>query len=403
MKTMGWLLARQPLRTAFAVLWCLAILLIASVAAGAQTPSLKDTFKDSFLVGAALNPAQFTDEDARGSTLIKAQFNSISPENVLKWERVHPEPDRYSFELPDRYVSFGEKNHMFIVGHTLVWHNQVPARVFQDENGNPADREALLKRMSDHIHTVVGRYQGRINGWDVVNEALEEDGTLRQTPWLKIIGEDYIAKAFQFAHEADPQAELYYNDYNLENEAKLKGAVELLKKLQAQGVPISGVGIQGHYHMDAPSNEQVDVAISAFAKLGLKVMVTELDVDVLPLAFKSSGADVSRSAELQPKLNPYAKSLPRSMQQALARRYAGLFTVYLKHRGTLTRVTFWGVTDGDSWLNNWPVKGRTNYPLLFDRNGRPTPAFDAVIHAARAQLIAPIPKSLTRKKRVGLP
>ena len=363
----------------------LAILLAMSSIASAQAPSLKDTFKDSFLVGAALNPAQFTEQDVRGAALAKAQFNSITPENVLKWERVHPEPDSYSFELPDRYVSFGEKNHMFIVGHTLVWHNQTPAWVFQGENGNPADREALLKRMSDHIHTVVGRYKSRINGWDVVNEALEEDGTLRQTPWLKIIGEDYIAKAFQFAHEADPQAELYYNDYNLENEAKLQGALELLRKLQAQGVPISGVGIQGHYHMDAPTNEQVDAAITAFGELGLKVMVTELDVDVLPLAFEYAGADVSLSAELQPKLNPYTKGLTRSMQQELAQRYAGLFGVYLKHRGTLTRVTFWGVTDGDSWLNNWPVKGRRNYPLLFDRNGRPKPAFDAVIRAARAQ------------------
>jgi len=363
----------------------LAILLTISSTASAQTHSLKDTFKDSFLVGAALNPAQFTEADVRGAALVKAQFDAITPENVLKWERVHPQPDSYSFELPDRYVSFGEKNHMFVVGHTLVWHNQVPAWVFQDEDGTPADREALLKRMSDHIHTVVGRYQGRINGWDVVNEALEEDGTLRQTPWLKIIGEDYIARAFQFAHEADPQAELYYNDYNLENAAKRNGAVELLRKLQAQGVPISGVGIQGHYHMDAPSNEQVDAAITAFVELGLKVMITELDVDVLPLAFQYSGADVSLSAELQPKLNPYAKGLPHSVQQALARRYAGLFDVYLKHRGTLARVTFWGVTDGDSWLNNWPVKGRRNYPLLFDRNGRPKPAFDAVIHAARAQ------------------
>ena len=363
----------------------LAILLMMSSIASAQTPPLKDTFKDSFLVGAALNPAQFTEQDVRGAALVKAQFDSITPENVLKWERVHPEVDSYSFELPDRYVSFGEKNHMFIVGHTLVWHNQVPAWVFQGENGNPADREVLLKRMSDHIHTVVGRYKGRINGWDVVNEALEEDGTLRQTPWLKIIGEDYIAKAFQFAHEADPQAELYYNDYNLENEAKLKGALELLRKLQAQRVPIAGVGIQGHYHMDKPTNEQVDAAITAFGELGLKVMVTELDVDVLPLAFEYAGADVSLSAELQPKLNPYTKGLPRSMQQALAQRYAGLFGVYLKHHGTLTRVTFWGVTDGDSWLNNWPVKGRRNYPLLFDRNGQPKPAYDAVIRAAQAQ------------------
>ena len=383
MKTNACHFVKPPLRTAFAGFSCLAILLITGVLTGAQTPSLKDTFKGSFLVGAALNPAQFTEQDTRGAALVKAQFNTITPENVLKWEYVHPQPGSYSFELPDRYVAFGEKNRMFIVGHTLLWHNQTPAWVFQDDKGNPADRETLLNRLRDHIHTVVGRYHGRINGWDVVNEALDEDGTLRQTPWLKIIGEDYLVKAFQFAHEADPQAELYYNDYNLENEAKLKGALELLRKLQAQGVPITGVGIQGHWHMDLPSIEQVDAAITAFSKLGLKVMITELDVDVLPLAFQYMGADVTLSAELQPKLNPYAKGLPESIQLALAQRYAGLFTVFLKHRGVLARVTFWGVTDGDSWLNNWPVKGRTNYPLLFDRSGQPKPAFDAVIRAAQ--------------------
>jgi len=372
------------LPTACAASVGLAILLTISSTANAQTPSLKDAFKGAFLVGAALNPAQFTEQDARGAALIEVQFNAITPENVLKWERVHPQPDKYSFELPDRYVAFGEKNRMFIVGHTLLWHNQTPAWVFQDDKGNPADRETLLKRLHDHIQTVVGRYKGRINGWDVVNEALEEDGTLRQSPWLKIIGEDYIAKAFQFAHEADPQAELYYNDYNIENEAKLKGALELLRKLQAQGVPVSGVGIQGHWHMDAPTNEHVDAAITAFGKLDLKVMITELDVDVLPLAFQYMGADVTLSSELRPKLDPYPKGLPDAVQQALAQRYAGLFGVFLKHRGTLTRVTFWGVTDADSWLNNWPVKGRTNYPLLFDRNGQPKPAFDAVIRAAHS-------------------
>jgi endo-1,4-beta-xylanase len=274
----------------------LAILLTASPTASAETPSLKDTFKDAFLVGAALNSAQFTEEDARGAALVKAQFDAITPENVLKWERVHPQPDSYSFELPDRYVSFGEKNHMFIVGHTLVWHNQVPAWVFQGENGNPTDRETLLKRMSDHIHTVVGRYQGRINGWDVVNEALEEDGTLRQTPWLKIIGEDYIAKAFQFAHEADPQAELYYDDYNLENDAKLKGAVELLRNFRPRVSPSRGRD-SGHYHLDVPTDEQVDAAITAFGKLGLKVMVTELDACCL--AFHM-GADVALPLNCNP-------------------------------------------------------------------------------------------------------
>lgn len=384
MKIMACYPAKRLLRSAFAELSCLAIFLTAGVPICAQTPNLKDVFKGVFFVGAALNPEQFTEKDARDAALVKAHFNTITPENVLKWERVHPQPGTYSFDLPDRYVSFGEKNHMFIVGHTLIWHNQTPKWVFQDGQGNPPDRETLLKRMRDHIQSVVGRYRGRINGWDVVNEALEEDGSLRQSPWMKIIGPDYIAKAFEYAHDADPQAELYYNDYNIENEAKLKGALALLQKLQAQGVPIAGVGIQGHYHMDAPTDEQVDAAISAFGKLGLKVMITELDVDVLPLAFQYMGADVTLSAELQPKLNPYPQGLPESLQRTLAQRYAGLFRVFLQHRGTLTRVTFWGVTDQDSWLNNWPVKGRTNYPLLFDRNAQPKPAYDAVIRTVHS-------------------
>ncbi len=384
-KTMACHFTKQLFRTAFAGSFCLGMLLITGVTSHAQTHSLKDVFKGSFLVGAALNPAQFTETNARDAALIKAQFNSITPENLLKWGLVHPQPGNYSFELSDRYVAFGETNHMFIVGHNLVWHNQTPAWVFQDDKGNPVDRETLLKRLREHIYAVVGRYKGRINGWDVVNEALAEDGTLRQTPWQKIVGEDYLAKAFQFAHEADPQAELYYNDYNLENEAKRQGALELLRKLQAQGVPIAGVGIQGHYHMDSPNNEQVDAAISAFSKLDLKVMITELDVDVLPLALQYMGADVTVSAELQPKLNPYPAGLPDAVQQALAQRYAGLFGVFRKHRGELVRVTFWGVTDGGSWLNNWPVKGRTNYPLLFDRSGKPKPAFDAVMRVSAGQ------------------
>jgi endo-1,4-beta-xylanase len=362
----------------------LLLLMTFSLWAAEQAPlALKDAFKGSFLIGAALNPGEFTETDARAAALVKAQFDSISPENVLKWEMVHPEPDRYDFDLPDKYVAFGEKNHMFIVGHTLVWHHQTPKWVFEDGKGNPADRETLLKRMREHIQTVIGRYKGRVNGWDVVNEALNDDGTLRQTPWLKIIGEEYIAKAFGYAHEADPKAELYYNDHSLETEAKRNGAIELLRKLQAQGVPVTGVGLQGHYGIDWPPVGPVEAAIAALAKLGVKVMITELDVDVLPPAMQYRGADISANVELQPKLNPYTNGLPDSVQQTLAKRYADLFGVFLKHRGALTRVTFWGVTDASSWLNNWPVRARTSYPLLFDREGRPKPAFDAVIKAAR--------------------
>jgi endo-1,4-beta-xylanase len=359
------------------------ILAFSLLSAEQAPPALKDAFKDSFLIGAALNPAQFTERDARDAAIVKAQFDSISPENVLKWEMVHPEPGRYDFDLPDKYAAFGGENHMFIVGHALVWHHQTPKWVFEDAKGNPVDRETLLKRMREHIQAVVGRYKGRVHGWDVVNEALNDDGTLRQTAWLKIIGEEYIGKAFEFAHEADPKAELYYNDFSLENEAKRNGAIELIRKLRAQGVPVTGVGLQGHYKIDWPSVDQLDAAIAAFAKLGVKVMITELDVDVLPPATQYRGADISANVELQPKLNPYTSGLSDSVQQTLANRYNELFGVFLKHRGVLSRVTFWGVTDASSWLNNWPVRGRTSYPLLFDRDGRPKPAFYAVIKTAR--------------------
>ena len=360
----------------------LTVMLAVAVSAIAQEKTLKDAYQGCFLVGAAIKPSQFTGQDAREEALIEEQFNSISPENVLKWEIVHPQPDTYNFGPADEYVEFGLKNHMFIIGHNLVWHSQVPKWVFEDKNGNPLTRKALLRRMHDHIAKVVGRYKGKINGWDVVNEALNEDGTLRQSQWMKIIGPDYIEKAFEFAHKADPKAELYYNDYSLENEAKRKGAIKLVQELKAKGVHITGVGMQEHNSMDWPTVQQVNETIDAFAKLGVKVMMTELDVDVLPHAERSHSADVGMHAAADPKLNPYPNGLPESVQKELASRYADLFATYAKHCGEVTRVTLWGVTDGDSWKNDWPIRGRTNYPLLFDRKGAPKPAFDAVIEAA---------------------
>jgi endo-1,4-beta-xylanase len=340
-------------------------------------PALKDAYKNDFLIGVAINQKQFTGEDTNGASLIKAQFNSISPENVLKWESIQPRPgnDGYNFEPGDRYVEFGEQNGMYIIGHTLIWHSQTPKWVFLADDGtNQCDRETLLKRMHDHIQTVVGRYKGRIKCWDVVNEALQDNGTLRKSPWERIIGDDYIEKAFQYAHEADPDAILRYNDYSLENEPKRKGALALIKKLEAEGIPVSAVGLQDHVKLDWPSVEQEDATISDFARLGVKVMITELDVDLLG---RSQSADV---AEIQKQVmsNNYTNGLPDSVQQALAKRYADLFSVFLKHRQDIALVTFWGVSDGDSWLN----RGRLNYPLLFGRDHQPKPAFEAVIQAA---------------------
>jgi endo-1,4-beta-xylanase len=342
--------------------------------------SLKDVFKDDFLIGTAVNRFQLSGGDNLAVSIIKDQFNTITAENELKWEPVHPRLDVYNFEPADLFVEFGKKNNMFMVGHTLLWHNQTPQWVFKNDQGESADRETLLKRMHEHIQKIAGRYKGQINGWDVVNEALDEDGALRQSQWMKIIGEDYIAKAFQYANEADPEAELYYNDFSLENKPKRDGAIRLIKKLQSQGIKIDGVGLQGHYKMDWPSAAQLDSTIKDFAALGIKVMITELDIDVLP--YKDISAEITLTMENQEKYDPYKDGLPDSAQKSLAQRYYDLFKVLVQNKNTIDRVTFWGVTDKESWLNYWPIPGRKNYPLLFDRDGKPKPAFFSVLKTA---------------------
>lgn len=352
-------------------------LALAAIAATASAqPALKDAYRDAFLIGTSLNQRQFTGADTHGAGIVKAQFNSITPENVLKWQVVHPRMNEYNFGPGDRYVEFGEQNGMTIIGHTLVWHLQTPRWVFQDTADKPLGREALLARMRDHIHTVVGRYQGRIKGWDVVNEALEDDGTMRPSPWFKIIGADYVAKAFEYAHEADPNAELYYNDYSLEMPAKRAGCVALVKQLQAAGVKIHGIGTQHHDKLATPTLEEVESTIVAFGKLGVKVMITELDVDTVPATQRQLSAEVSEVARAS---GTSTNALTDARQQQLAQRYADLFRVFLRHRDVVDRVTLWGVTDGDSWLNQ---PGRVNHPLLFDREGKPKPAFAAVIRVA---------------------
>jgi endo-1,4-beta-xylanase len=355
-----------------------AILRIASVAAlvaaawmapalaARQAVALKELMPKGMVIGVAINQRQSDGVDTAAVEIVTRQFNQISPENLLKFQPIHPAEDRYVFEAQDRYVQFGADRKMQVIGHTLVWHSQTPAWVFQGKDGGAVDRDTLVARMRDHIRTVVGRYKGRIHGWDVVNEAIDEDGSLRKTPWLNAIGEDYVEMAFQFAREADPGAELYYNDFNLEKPAKRAGVIRLVKGLQSKGVRIDGIGNQGHWRLETPSIAEIEAALLDLRSTGLKVMYTELDINLLPQAAR--GADPSVA-------NPYANGLPDDKQQELARRYADIFGVFIKHPDAVSRVTFWGLSDADSWLN----RGRMNYPLLWDRQRQPKPAFEAVV------------------------
>jgi len=347
-------------------------------------PALKDVFKDDFYIGAALSLNQISGNEPDTMALVEKHFNTITPENILKWEEVHPEPNKYNFEPVDHYVAFGQKHKMFIVSHTLVWFYQTPDWVFQDESGKSLSREALLERMKEHIFAVMGRYKGRIHGWDVVNEAIAEDGSYRKNKWLEIIGEDYILKAFEYARQADPGAQLYYNEYDLVKQPKCEGVVRLIRNLQSKGVRIDGLGIQGHWFLDYPRIEDIETSILTLSELGVKLMVTELDIGVLPFyPVDSQLVDLSSfSPELQKKHNPYPDGLPDSVQKDLADRYAEIFSLFHKHRDKFNRVTFWAVHDGHSWRSYMPISGRTDYPMLFDRHCKPKPAFYAVCQTA---------------------
>jgi endo-1,4-beta-xylanase len=374
---------RNTTRSASLTAGTAAALLAAVSAQAAESPALQSLVPPGLRIGVALNQPQSDGKDEPALGIALRHFNSVSPENLLKWGPVHPEPDRYDFEPADRYVELGRKHGLFVVGHVLVWHQQTPAWVFAGEGGAPLDRKTALARMKSHIDTVVGRYRGKIGGWDVVNEALEEDGSLRQTPWLKAIGEDYVSRAFELAHAADPAAELYYNDYNLWKPAKRDAALRLVARLKAEGLRVDGIGEQGHWGVDDPPLAAIDETLAAIKAAGVRPLITELDMDVLPRDPEMWGADLAKKDKIKAATNLYTQGLPDAMQEKLARRYADVFRLFLKHE--VGRVTFWGVTDAHSWLDDFPIRGRTNYPLLWGRDGREKPAFGAVVDALQAR------------------
>lgn len=373
-----WILILLPYALIISIISCSKKIHDESAVKNYETNSLSSSYKDSFYIGAAINEDEILEKDKKSVSIIKKEFNSISPENSLKWMFLQPEPNVFDFKIADRYVNFGVENNMHVLGHTLVWHSQLA-----DFMNEVKDSLKMANYIENHINTVVTRYKGKINTWDVVNEALNEDGSLRESVFLNVLGETYLENAFKLAEKADPNAELAYNDYNLCDTKKREGAVRLIKKLQKSGAKINGVGIQAHWKLTKPTLDEIEKSIIAFSNLGVKVMFTELDISVLPNPWEVVGAGVEQNFEQfegDPKMNPYPKNLPDSVQTQLAKRYEDIFKLFLKHEDKISRVTFWGVTDKNSWLNDWPIKGRTNYPLLFDRNYQPKQAYQTLLN-----------------------
>ena len=357
---------------------CVAAIFFAANAP-AQTASLKEVFKNDFLIGTAMNTAQIEEKNTVADRLIKQQFNAVTPENTMKAEIIQPGWSTYNFDLADKLVAFAKKNNMKLNAHTLIWHSQLPPFMRHMQSA-----DSVRQYFVNHITKVASRYDGKVYSWDVVNEALNEDGTLRKSIFLNKLGEDYIVEAFRLAQKASPHSKLYYNDYNIEQPKKRAGAIDIIKKIQAAGVRIDGVGIQGHWKSGNIPMTDIEESIKEYSALGIDVMFTELDLSVLPNPWDKTTADVSETAQGSAKMNPYQNGLPDSAQQLLAKSYADLFTLFMKYKKEIGRITFWGVDDGQSWLNGFPIKDRTNYPLLFDRNFKPKPAFYSVIATAKS-------------------
>ncbi len=349
--------------------------------------TLKDAYRDAFKVGVAINAATAIGADSATQALVVREFNSITADNFLKAALVNPQPGVYDFRAGDAFVALGERQKMFIVGHTLVWHNQTPPWFFTDSSGTPNTPAQQKERLRSHIQAVAGHYAGRIHAWDVVNEVIGDDGAYRPTTWVKGVGDGdtLVSLAFKYAAQYALNTELYYNDFNAWRPAKRDGIVRLVRMLKKQGIRIDGVGMQGHWGLNYPETRYIEAAIDSFAAAGVKVMITELDVDVLPLTKEGQIIGQSftepqwQNEEFKKFLDPYAAGLPEAVQQQLTARYAELFGIFWRKRDKLDRVTFWGAHDGLSWKNGYPIPGRTNYPLLFDRARRPKPAYDAVL------------------------
>lgn len=342
--------------------------------------TLKDALGKYFLFGAAIDTTITRGHNPVVADIVKNNFNSVVAENCMKGENIHPEKDRYNWEDADKFMAFAEENNLTVIGHCLVWHSQPPKWMFTYENGDTVSRHELIDRMYHHITTVMTRYKGRIKGWDVVNEAIEDDGSMRQSPYYKIIGPDYIKLAFQFAHAADPEAELYINDYSMAKPAKRATYMRIVKELLCTpGVRIDAIGMQSHNGMDYPNLTEYEKTIDEYASLGIKVMMTEFDVNALPNPKNFGGAEINQKFGYEQDLNPYKDGMPKKAQKVWAERMMDFFKIYWEHRHQISRVTMWGVTDTNTWLNDFPIKGRTNYPLLFGRDNKPKPVINDII------------------------
>lgn len=353
-----------------------------------DTPTLREAFAGKFHIGGTVGGWSLRDPNGLIPTIAVQQFDTLTADNAMKWGVINPEPGEYRFEGADSFIEFADRHDFYTIGHCLFWHSQTPDWVYEDEAGNLLSREALLARMRERAELYSQRYGSRVDVWDVVNESIEGDGVRRRSKFNQILGDEFEAEAFKIADAVMPKsAKLIYNDYGMTDPGRRDAVVAMVKDFQRRGIRIDGIGMQAHWSMNRPSIQEIEDSILAFASTGLPIHLTELDVDFLgrDQFFGAEGANVDLAArEANPTNNPFPNGLPPEEEERLAKRWGEIFALLLKHSDKIDRVTFWSVTDANSWLNNWPARGRTNYASLINRNGSLKPAFHRVIELATA-------------------
>lgn len=378
--------------------------------------SLQHAYRDFLRVGVSVNQWQVkaeekvkdgisysgaykTDQTA-DYPLIVQHFGWVVPENCMKCEVIHPKEGVYDFTLADQLVDKALANGQKVIGHCLIWHSQCAPWFFTDDNGKQVSADVLRKRIKDHIYTIVSHFRGRIVGWDVVNEAFEDNGTLRESMFYKILGEDFIPLAFQYAHEADPNLELYYNDYSMNKAKKLDGVINFFRPLIAKGMRIDAIGMQAHMiYGDSDYISEYTRSINEIAKLGLKAQFTELDLTMLPNPFGFSGANISDNAAYKESMDPYKDGLPAEKQAQFDEFWLDFFQMLMNNKDKVNRVNFWCLNDANSWRNDFPIHGRTDYATLFDRQSKPKPTVAKLIELGETgKRPAPAPVKLSKKK-----
>ncbi len=370
------------------------IIALCAVALPLHAQSLAEAYRDYWYTGVSVNQWEVEGNQESHWDVITKNFNWVVAENCMKCEVIHPQEGVYDFTLADKFVDKAKAAGLKVQGHCLIWHSQCAPWFHFDKDGKLVSREELKKRMREHIYTIVSHFKGRIDAWDVCNECFEDDGSPRKSLFWQILGTDYIPLAFQYAHEADPNVQLFYNDYSMNKPTKVEGVANFFRPLIEQGLPVTAIGMQGHMILEDAKEllPQYDHSIKTIAALGVPTFFSELDLSVLPNPYGFSGANVSDRFTYTPEKDPFKDGLTKEKEAEINQYWVDFYKMLIPHKDNILRVNFWCLNDANSWRNDFPIQGRSDYATLYDRQNQPKGMIQEIINLVK-------PEQTTKKNK----